>query len=90
MSSSAVACANELGLEVPGHSQAISPRDPDKKGKGLDMTESECDCTGSLRPGSARAGRRRSRTGRTVHATSGRVAGSSPTSAAHLPYSDAR
>ena len=37
------ACANEIGLEVPGFSQAISPLDPDKKAKGLDMTESECD-----------------------------------------------
>ncbi len=37
------ACANEMGLEVPGFSQAISPLDPDTKGKGLDMTESECD-----------------------------------------------
>ena len=37
------ACANELGLEVPGHSQAISPLAPSQKAKGLDMTESECD-----------------------------------------------
>ena len=38
-----VACANELGLEVPGHSQATSPLAPSKKAKGLDLTESECD-----------------------------------------------
>ncbi len=38
-----VACANELGLEVPGHSQAASPLAPNGKAKGLDLTESECD-----------------------------------------------
>jgi RNA polymerase sigma factor (sigma-70 family) len=37
------ACANELGLEVPGHSQAISPLAPTAKAKGLDMTEGDCD-----------------------------------------------
>jgi RNA polymerase sigma factor (sigma-70 family) len=37
------ACANELGLEVPGHSQAVSPLAPSEKAKGLDMTEAECD-----------------------------------------------
>ncbi len=37
------ACANELGLEVPGHSQAASPLAPSQKAKGLDMTEAECD-----------------------------------------------
>ena len=37
------ACANELGLEVPGHSQAVSPLAPSQKAKGLDMTEAECD-----------------------------------------------
>jgi RNA polymerase sigma factor (sigma-70 family) len=37
------ACANELGLEVPGHSQARSPLTPSEKAKGLDMTEEECD-----------------------------------------------
>ena len=37
------ACANELGLEVPGHSQAASPLAPAQKAKGLDMTEAECD-----------------------------------------------
>ena len=37
------ACANEMGLEVPGFSQAISPLDPAKKVNGFDMTESECD-----------------------------------------------
>jgi RNA polymerase sigma factor (sigma-70 family) len=37
------ACANELGLEVPGHSQAISPLDPSQKAKGLDLTDLECD-----------------------------------------------
>jgi RNA polymerase sigma factor (sigma-70 family) len=38
-----VACANELGLEVPGHSQAASPLAPGSKARGLDLTESECD-----------------------------------------------
>jgi RNA polymerase sigma factor (sigma-70 family) len=37
------ACANELGLEVPGHSQAISPLAPSQQAKGLDMTDAECD-----------------------------------------------
>jgi RNA polymerase sigma factor (sigma-70 family) len=37
------ACANELGLEVPGHAQAVSPLAPAQKAKGLDMTEAECD-----------------------------------------------
>jgi hypothetical protein len=37
------ACANELGLEVPGHSQATSPLAPSRKAKGLDLTESDCD-----------------------------------------------
>ena len=37
------ACANELGLEVPGHSQAASPLAPSRKARGLDMTEAECD-----------------------------------------------
>jgi RNA polymerase sigma factor (sigma-70 family) len=38
-----VACANELGLEVPGHSQPASPLAPTRKAKGLDLTESDCD-----------------------------------------------
>jgi CxxC motif-containing protein (DUF1111 family) len=37
------ACANELGLEVPGHHQAISPLEPDAKANGLDLTQEECD-----------------------------------------------
>ena len=37
------ACANELGLEVPGQSQAISPVTPTQKARGLDLTESDCD-----------------------------------------------
>jgi CxxC motif-containing protein (DUF1111 family) len=37
------ACANELGLEVPGHHQASSPLEPDAKPKGLDLTQEECD-----------------------------------------------
>ncbi len=36
------ACANELGLEVPWHSQASSPLRPTHQAEGLDMTESEC------------------------------------------------
>jgi CxxC motif-containing protein (DUF1111 family) len=35
------ACAGELGLEVPGHHQAISPLDPGASAPGLDMTEEE-------------------------------------------------
>ena len=38
-----VACANELGLEVPGHAQAASPISPGSKARGLDLSESECD-----------------------------------------------
>jgi CxxC motif-containing protein (DUF1111 family) len=37
------ACANELGLEVPGHPQAASPLDPKAKAKGLDLKQDECD-----------------------------------------------
>jgi RNA polymerase sigma factor (sigma-70 family) len=37
------ACANELGLEVPGHSQAPSPVAPSSKPPGLDLTEADCD-----------------------------------------------
>ncbi len=37
------ACANELGLEVPGHSQAASPLTPSDRAKGLDLTEADCD-----------------------------------------------
>ena len=37
------ACANELGLEVPGHSQAASPLNPLMKTRGLDVTEADCD-----------------------------------------------
>ena len=38
-----VACANELGLEVPGHSQPVSPVAPTRKPRGLDLTEEDCD-----------------------------------------------
>ena len=38
-----VACAGELGLEVPGHSQSTSPLAPDESAKGLDLTEPDCD-----------------------------------------------
>ncbi len=37
------ACANELGLEVPGHPQAASPLAPDRKAKGPDLSAEECD-----------------------------------------------
>ncbi len=37
------ACANELGLEVAGHAQPVSPVAPKAKAKGLDMTETDCD-----------------------------------------------
>ena len=36
------ACANELGLEVPGHHQAASPLAPDAKARGMDLTPGEC------------------------------------------------
>lgn len=36
------ACANELGLEVPGHHQGISPITPEVKKTTLDLTMSEC------------------------------------------------
>jgi CxxC motif-containing protein (DUF1111 family) len=36
------ACANELGLEVPGHHQAVSPLAPDAQAGGLDLTAEEC------------------------------------------------
>jgi CxxC motif-containing protein (DUF1111 family) len=38
-----LACANELGLEVPGHHQALSPLEPLAEAKGLDLTQQECD-----------------------------------------------
>ena len=38
-----VACAGELGLEVTGHSQGVSPLAPRGKAKGLDLTDGECD-----------------------------------------------
>jgi Di-haem oxidoreductase, putative peroxidase len=37
------ACANELGLEVPGHSQGVSPLARGSSATGLDLTEPECD-----------------------------------------------
>jgi CxxC motif-containing protein (DUF1111 family) len=37
------ACANELGLEVPGHHQAASPLDPAATARGLDLTRDDCD-----------------------------------------------
>jgi RNA polymerase sigma factor (sigma-70 family) len=37
------ACANELGLEVPGHPQAIAPLAPNEPAKGLDLNDRECD-----------------------------------------------
>jgi RNA polymerase sigma factor (sigma-70 family) len=37
------ACANELGLEVPGHSQATSPVALSSRPHGLDLTEADCD-----------------------------------------------
>jgi CxxC motif-containing protein (DUF1111 family) len=36
------ACAVEVGLEVPGHSQATTPQAPRYKGPGLDLTQAEC------------------------------------------------
>lgn len=37
------ACANELGLEVPGHHQAADPLHPDSKATGLDMSQEQTD-----------------------------------------------
>jgi CxxC motif-containing protein (DUF1111 family) len=37
------ACANELGLEVPGHPQGIDPLDPNYKVKGTDLTQGQCE-----------------------------------------------
>jgi CxxC motif-containing protein (DUF1111 family) len=37
------ACANELGLEVPGHHQALMPLAPKYQTDGLDLTAEECD-----------------------------------------------
>ena len=37
------ACAVEVGLEVPGHAQSITPQAPRYKGPGLDLTQGECD-----------------------------------------------
>jgi hypothetical protein len=36
------ACANELGLEVPGHPQPPSPFEPDAVAKSRDLTQREC------------------------------------------------
>ncbi len=37
------ACAGELGLEVPGQHQSISPLKPNAKPKGLDLSQGDCD-----------------------------------------------
>jgi CxxC motif-containing protein (DUF1111 family) len=37
------ACANELGLEVPGHPQGVDPLDPQYHVKGTDLNQAECD-----------------------------------------------
>lgn len=37
------ACANELGLEVPGHHQAANPLNPEAKASGLDMSQEQAD-----------------------------------------------
>ncbi len=37
------ACASELGLEVPGHSQPASPLDPLAKAPGIDLGQGDCD-----------------------------------------------
>jgi CxxC motif-containing protein (DUF1111 family) len=36
------ACANELGLEVPGNQQPTNPLQPKYRPKGLDLTEQQC------------------------------------------------
>src|SRR5262245_21360442 len=37
------ACANELGLEVPGNSQPIDPLRPKYRPRGLDLTAEQCE-----------------------------------------------
>lgn len=37
------ACANELGLEVAHHAQAIDPLHPKAKAPGVDLTKQQCD-----------------------------------------------
>jgi CxxC motif-containing protein (DUF1111 family) len=37
------ACANELGLEAPGHGQAVSPLKPETRARALDLTQEDCD-----------------------------------------------
>ncbi|HWE36099.1 MAG TPA: di-heme oxidoredictase family protein [Isosphaeraceae bacterium] len=37
------ACAGELGLEVPGHSQGTDPRGDDAPPTGLDLSQGDCD-----------------------------------------------
>jgi len=37
------ACATEIGLEVPGHSQSPDPREPQRIASGLDLAAYECD-----------------------------------------------
>jgi len=37
------ACANELGLNVPGNAQPIDPLDPTRTPPGLDLEQAECD-----------------------------------------------
>jgi CxxC motif-containing protein (DUF1111 family) len=53
------ACANEIGLQVPGQEQPIDPLDPTHKSPGLDLTQEQCnDLTafvGSFPPPTQRA-----------------------------------
>jgi len=37
------ACAMEVGLEVPGHHQAVDPFDPERTPRGLDLSAEQCD-----------------------------------------------
>ena len=37
------ACANELGLQVPGHPQGIDPLDPNYHSEANDLTQQQCD-----------------------------------------------
>jgi mono/diheme cytochrome c family protein len=37
------ACANELGLKVPGNEQPLDPLDPEYKSAGLDLEQPQCD-----------------------------------------------
>ena len=68
------ACAVELGLEVPGHAQALNPRDASYHAPGLDLTRTECDAlTAFVRSLPAPALHRPERTEDALRVVSGRA-----------------